>query len=107
MRLKVLFTHFLLKPDKKDTFVSAYLSEYKKKYNKEPGITCDVGYDAANMIAEAIKLSSGSTGVDIQKGLMMIKNYHGASGIMEFDSNGDVHKAMVLKTVNNGVFECN
>ena len=93
-----------VQPSKEDASVSTFLSQYKAKYNKEPGITCDVGYDAVNMITLATKLSGGHEGEDIRKGLMMIKDYHGASGVMEFDENGDVHKAMEMKTVENGAF---
>ena len=56
------------------------------------------------MIALAIKLSGGYNGEEIRKGLMMIEDYHGASGVMQFDENGDVHKPMEMKTVKNGEF---
>lgn len=91
-------------PDTNDIAVNEFLSAYRTKYNKEPGITCDVGYDAVNMIAQAIKLSNGHEGIDIKNGLMMIKDYHGASGVMEFDQNGDVHKPIGMKTVKDGKF---
>jgi branched-chain amino acid transport system substrate-binding protein len=93
-----------VEPSKEDPAVSEFLSEYREKYQKEPGITCDVGYDAVNMIVCAIRLSGNYTGEGIQKGLMMIKDYHGASGVMEFDENGDVHKPMGMKIVKKGKF---
>jgi branched-chain amino acid transport system substrate-binding protein len=95
---------FPVTPTEEDSAVRIFLTAYRSKYSKEPGITCDVGYDAVNMLALAIKLSSGYNGDDIQKGLMMIKNFHGASGIMEFDKNGDVHKPMGMKIVKDGKF---
>jgi len=91
-------------PIEEDTALQVFLTGYLNKYNKEPGITCDVGYDAVNMIALAIELSGSSKGEDIQKWLMMIKNYHGASGVIEFDKNGDVHKPIGIKTVKDGQF---
>jgi branched-chain amino acid transport system substrate-binding protein len=93
-----------VEPDKEDMAVKEFLDKYKAKYNKEPGITCDVGYDAVNMIAKAIELSGGETGQDIQTGLMMIEDFHGASGIMTFDEHGDVNKPMGMKIVKNGRF---
>ena len=57
------------------------------------------------MIAQAIKLSGGVKGTDIQKGLMMIKDYHGASGVMTFDQNGDVNKPIRVKTIKGNKFE--
>lgn len=93
-----------VEPDSKDAAVGEFLNKYKAVYNKEPGITADVGYDAVNMIVRSIQLSGGEVGVDIQKGLMMIKDFHGASGIMTFDKNGDVNKPIKMKTIKNNKF---
>lgn len=92
-------------PAEEDSSLREFRFEYHKKYNKEPGITCDVGYDALNMLVLAMRLSEGYTGEDIQRGLMMIKDYHGASGVMEFDEKGDVHKPIGMKTVKKGTFQ--
>lgn len=91
-------------PDVNNEKVKSFYDSYQNKYNKDPGITCDVGYDAVNMLLEAMILSKGQSGSDIKEGLMMIKNYHGVSGIMEFDKNGDVHKPIGFKTVQNQKF---
>ena len=50
----------------------------------------------------AIELFGGDEGDDIRNGLMMIKDYHGASGIIEFDEKGVVHKPMGMKVIRNG-----
>lgn len=91
-------------PTKEAWAVQEFLSSYHKKYGKDPGITCDVGYDAINLIAEALKLSNGYSGKDIKKGLMKIVNLQGASGLITFDENGDVNKPMGFKIVKNGEF---
>jgi len=84
--------------------VASFNEMFKRKYGEDPGITSDVGYDAIKMIAEAMRLAGGITGAHVQRGLTMIKNYHGVSGVMDFDSKGDVHKPMGIKTVKNGKF---
>ena len=91
-------------PDPKSQAVTTFVTLYKATYGKEPGIGISNCWDAVNMIAEAIRLSGGSGGPDIQKGLMMLKDFDGASGVMTFDHNGDVHKPMGLKTIHNGEF---
>lgn len=93
-----------IEPSKEEPARKQFLSEYYKKYKKDPGITCDVGYDAVNMIVLAIKLSGGKAGEDFRKGLMMIKNYQGASGVMQFDEKGDVHKPIGMKIVKKEKF---
>ncbi len=85
-------------------YVTLFKEAFQKKYGKEPGITADVGYDAAKMIAKAMELSGGPAGENIQKGLTMLKDYPGVSGTMTFDENGDVHKPMGIKIVMKGLF---
>jgi len=84
--------------------VARFREAFQEKYGKEPGITADVGYDAAKMIAKAMELTGGTTGEDIRKGLNMLKDYPGVSGMMTFDANGDVHKPMGIKIVKSGSF---
>ena len=77
---------------------------FKKKYNKEPEILSDVGYDAANLSIYAI--SKGARNADeVRKIFLQMTNYEGASGIIKFDENGDVHKPMVIKEIRNGKFQ--
>jgi len=85
--------------------VEAFKKAFKEKYDKEPGITADVGYDAVKMIAEAIRLSKGCSGEEIRKSLNMLKDYPGISGVMTFDEKGDVHKPMGIRIVRQGKFE--
>ncbi|MBI4019867.1 MAG: hypothetical protein HY367_00930 [Candidatus Aenigmarchaeota archaeon] len=40
----------------------------------------------------------------IKNYLYGVKNYHSASGILNFDENGDVIKSITLKTIQNGRF---
>lgn len=84
--------------------VKEFGEKFKEKYGKEAGATADTGYDAVFLIKASIELSGGYRGEDIQKGLMMIKDYRGVSGEIEFDENGDVHKAMGMKIVRDGKF---
>lgn len=85
--------------------VKRFEANYTKKYGKKPGITSDVGYDAVYMIKNAIELTKNFNGISIKDGLYKIENFPGASGKMTFDKNGDVHKLMNIKVVNNGNFE--
>jgi branched-chain amino acid transport system substrate-binding protein len=84
--------------------VDAFKKAFEAKYGKQPPVLADVGYDALHMIAKAAELSKGITGPQIQGGLRELKDYAGASGIMTFDENGDVHKPMGFKKVSSGRF---
>ena len=85
--------------------IEQFKNAFKNKYSKDPGSTADVGYDAVKMIKRAIVLSKGHSGEDIRKGLNKLKDYPGASGIMTFDKNGDVHKSMGVKIIRNNSIE--
>ncbi len=101
------FAEGLLIPYPKEftgSVVTTFKIQYEKKYSESPGITSDVGYDAIEMIAQAIELSGGYSGEDIQQGLTALKNFSGASGVMTFDSCGDVKKPMIVKRVSDKIF---
>jgi len=93
-------------PDINNPTVSNFRKNYKNYYEEDIAITCDVGYDAVYLIAKAISLEDDS-GEGIKNGLSKIKAYEGASGLIEFDINGDVNKPMLFKIIKNGVFTNN
>ncbi len=95
---------FPQEPDTTKPTVSKFQSSFYKTYGKKPGITCDVGYDAIMLFAEAVKLGGGTKSGEIQIGLNKIKNYYGASGLIEFNK-GDVRKPMIFKRILNNNFE--
>lgn len=80
-----------------------FKESYKKKFGEEPGTTSAEGYDATKLLIEAI-LKNGYTGDGIRNYLLELKQWSGASGIIEFDANGDVHKPMVMRTIKDGKF---
>jgi branched-chain amino acid transport system substrate-binding protein len=91
-------------PDANDPIVSSFGQDFEKKYGKKPGIVCDTGFDAVMMIVAAIQAEREASGSAIQRGLSKLRDFHGASGMMSFDRNGDVEKPMELKIVKDGQF---
>lgn len=83
--------------------VQEFKEQFKKKYNKEPSLLCDAGYDAANLVISAYQKGAKSSD-EIRKVFAELKSFQGASGEITFDSKGDVHKPMILKSVSNGSF---
>lgn len=77
--------------------VKAFRKAFKAKYQKEPAALSDVGYDAVMLFKRAVELGDGTDGEKIRSGLMKIKAYEGASGLIQFDKNGDVHKPIEIK----------
>ena len=77
--------------------VASFRNKFFDRYQKEPPALADVGFDSVLLLEEAVKLAGGISGEKIRKGLMAIKGYEGASGLIEFDENGDVHKPIAVK----------
>ncbi len=83
--------------------VKKFADAFKEKYNLAPEVYGANNYDALKLIALAIK-NVGPDGEAIKNYLYGVKNYDGVSGIMSFDSNGDVIKPTIIKTIKNGEF---
>jgi branched-chain amino acid transport system substrate-binding protein len=90
-------------PDPSNPTVSNFRVNFKQYYGEDIAFLCDVGYDAVYLIANAISLKN-NTGEGIRDGLKEVRNYEGASGLIEFDDKGDVHKPMRFKVIENGIF---
>lgn len=80
-----------------------FLQKYERKYGEKPQILCDVGYDAMSIILTALK-NGIKSGTEMSEYLRTMGEIDGASGVIKFDENGDVHKPMVLMTIRNKEF---
>jgi len=87
-----------------DPVVTTFINDFNKKFGKEPGILSALGYDCAQLIIEGV-LANGTSADDIKRYILTTKNIQGAAGLMNFDSDGDVHKPFILKTIKNGNFQ--
>jgi len=80
----------------------AFVRAYKKKYQADPGVLSDTGYDCAKILINAWRHSPDPQGVMAY--IHGLKDWSGASGTLTFDRNGDVRKHYALKTVRDGKF---
>ena len=80
-----------------------FVAAYAKKYGKKPDAFAASAYDAAYIVAEAIR-EGGNDATKIKNALYTIKNFNGLLGNFGFDSNGDVILPLRLKEVKNGEF---
>jgi branched-chain amino acid transport system substrate-binding protein len=91
-------------PEETAKEVREFREAYRKKYGENPGIVSDIAYDAFNLLVKAVK-EGGYNGPAIKDALLKIKDYHGASGIITFDENGDVIKPFIFKIIKDGKFQ--
>jgi len=83
--------------------VEAFQKAFHAKYERDPAILNDCGYDAATLLLLGFE-SGARSGEDMRRFLEGIKDHQGASGTITFDANGDVSKAMSMRTIRDGSF---
>jgi len=91
-------------PESKEDNVHAFLTAFEEMYQKKPDFYFAAQAYDAMMILAIVMEKSGYQGANIKDGLYAVEGYNGVSGLMTFDSNGDVIKSMKLRTVRNGLF---
>jgi branched-chain amino acid transport system substrate-binding protein len=79
-----------------------FASNYRKRYGREPEQFAAEAYDATELIAKLLRAASRVSSDALKTGLYATKDYSGASGVLSFDSNGDVSKPMVIKRIQAG-----
>lgn len=99
----VIYTRAAFDPNSPDSIIQNFTRKYVDKYGQEPEVYAAQFYDDVNLIMLAAE-KYGSTPDGIREGLLEVKNYPGVSGVTTFLPNGDVMKAVILKTVKNGKF---
>jgi branched-chain amino acid transport system substrate-binding protein len=86
-------------PSESSPAVQHFRKAYERRFGEAPQILCDNGYDAVHMLAVAIERAGAYDGEKVKEELYKLKDYDGASGVMTFDKNGDVHKPFGLKVI--------
>jgi len=91
-------------PDASDPIVAGFKQTYEQKFGKQPGVVADYAYDALSTVVEAMKQAKDTSRIGVATGMERIKDLHGATGIINFDVNGDVVKPAGIKTVSHGTY---
>lgn len=89
-----------------DAVSKAFVSSFQKRFGYEPGWMEAHAYDAFMLVCGGVKASKGRvSGIRIRNYLDHLGSYHGVTGDIKFDENGDVIREVVFKTVKDGRFE--
>lgn len=95
----VILTLTAMAPD--DPAVAAFTQAFQARYDDAPSVWAAHGYDALMALAEAMK-EAGTRPSDLWKGMRSIRNFAGATGVIQFDERGDVSKFPRTFVVENG-----
>ncbi|MBI3397677.1 MAG: ABC transporter substrate-binding protein [Deltaproteobacteria bacterium] len=90
-------------PADKSRIVSMFVSEYKKKTGKRPGIYPAVAYDSLMLIVNAIRQAKSTEPVKLRDTLAKTKDFMGVTGKITMDANGEaIKQPYILQAVKKG-----
>lgn len=89
-------------PDDNSPEVQAFVSSFKKEYNKVPDAMAVLGYDALKMVADAIKRANSTDSAKIKDALAATKDFKAATGTITLNENHDPVKSAVVLEYKDG-----
>lgn len=85
--------------------VQSFIANFKKKYGAVPDGLAAMGYDAALVLADAMKRTQNLTGEEIRNELAKTKDFQGVTGKITIDEKRNAIKSAVVLKVDNGDFK--
>ena len=84
----------------------AFVAAYKKRYNgKVPDAMAALGYDSAEILADAIRRAGSTDGQKVRDALAATKDFDGATGKITINADRDATKPAVILQVKDGKFK--
>ena len=92
-------------PDDSSPIVKEFVEKYKAKYGSPPDTFSALGYDAARLLADAIKRAGSTDSKALRDALAKTSGFEGVTGQISFDANRNASKPGLIVTVKDGRFE--
>jgi branched-chain amino acid transport system substrate-binding protein len=92
-------------PDDPSPVVRTFVDRFKEKFGKAPDTFSALGYDAARLLAEAIKKAGSPDRAAVRTALSQMTGFEGVTGKISIDAHRNASKAGVIVTVKEGRFE--
>lgn len=84
------------------TASQAFVEAYKKEYGQMPDAMAVLGYDAANVLIDAIKRANSAEPGKIREALSQTKDYPAVTGATTLNATHDAVKSAVIIEMKNG-----
>jgi branched-chain amino acid transport system substrate-binding protein len=81
-----------------------FTRDYKALYGAEPNQFAALAYDAAGLLAAALKAVGTDSRAKVREGLVALKGYEGATGPISYDKTRDPAKTLVRITIKDGTW---
>jgi branched-chain amino acid transport system substrate-binding protein len=90
--------YFMNNNDASHKFDSLYI----KKYNRSPNAFVALGFDAMNIVLDALQSAKSLSSVDIHSALLSIKEFQGVTGTFRYNDNSDPQKDVFIVKLQSG-----
>jgi branched-chain amino acid transport system substrate-binding protein len=84
--------------------VQQFVAAYRKKYGANPDSIAALSYDAARLLADAIRRAGSTEGKRMRDALAETKDFSGVSGMIKMDADRNPIKPAVVLKVEGGRF---
>ncbi|HET6510774.1 MAG TPA: ABC transporter substrate-binding protein [Candidatus Kapabacteria bacterium] len=88
-----------------DPIVQGFVTKYKQKYGKSPDAMAALGYDAARILADAIKRAGTTEGPKLRDAIAQTKDFLGVTGKITINAQRNADKPLTILKVVNGQFK--
>ena len=92
-------------PEDPSPIVKKFVAKYQEKYGALPDTFSALGYDAARLLADAIKRAGSADSQGLRDALAKTAGFAGVTGQISFDANRNASKPGLIVTVKDGRFE--
>ncbi len=82
----------------------AFVAKYRERYNRIPSSLAAQGYDAARLLADAIKRAKADTPDGIRDAIAETKDFQGATGTITIDAERNANKPIVIVQIKDKKF---
>jgi branched-chain amino acid transport system substrate-binding protein len=100
----VVYPATVFDPESSDPAVARFVKDFRARYRSDPDLYAAHGYDAVMVAAAAMRKAQGPVPERIAEELLAIQDFHGASGVLSFDPEGDVVQYPRAYIVHSGKF---
>lgn len=85
-----------------DPKVKDFVKKYQAKYGHTPDALATLGYDAAGVLAAALKKAKSASGADLRDAIASTQKYPGVTGVISLDADRNAVKSAVVLKVSGG-----
>ena len=89
-------------PEGTDPKLKAFVKEYEAKYHAVPDSGVALAYDAAMILAEAMKRAKSLDNHDLRDAIAQTKNFPGVTGMITIDAKRNAQKPAVILKIEGG-----